>query len=113
MIYRLLFAVATLIVGMALNQAIFAVTPAAKRVVHTILIEGVKFTPESLTVNRGDVVVWVNKDPFPHTATAQAGAFDSGSIPVGKSWKFTTTRSGTFFYLCTLHTTMTGVLVVN
>lgn len=113
MICRLLFAVATLIVGLALNQAIFAATPTAKRIVYTVLIEGVKFTPESLTVNRGDVVVWVNKDPFPHTATAQAGAFDSRSIPAGKSWRFTTTRSGTFSYLCTLHPTMTGVLIVK
>ena len=44
---------------------------------HTVTIEATSFKPDRLTVAVGDTVVWVNKDPFPHTATA-AGAFDSG-----------------------------------
>ena len=37
---------------------------------HTVTMEAVSFKPESLTVKAGDSIVWVNKDPFPHTATA-------------------------------------------
>ena len=44
---------------------------------HEVVIQGLLYVPETLTVRPGDVVVWINKDPFPHTATA-AGAFDSG-----------------------------------
>ena len=42
-----------------------------------------------------------------------AGAFDSGSIEPGKSWRFTAKKAGTYPYLCTLHTTMKGTLRVE
>ena len=81
-------------------------------VTHTVAIEAVAFTPASITIMAGDSIVWVNKDPFPHTVTA-AGAFDSGSIAAGKSWRFTAKQAGTYPYLCTLHTTMKGTLRVE
>ena len=34
---------------------------------HTVTIENFGFQPESLTVTRGDTIVWVNKDLVPHT----------------------------------------------
>ena len=37
---------------------------------YTVTIEGMQFKPQELTVQRGDRIVWVNKDLFPHTATA-------------------------------------------
>jgi plastocyanin len=51
------------------------------------VIQGLLYVPETLTVRRGDVVVWINKDPFPHTVTA-AGVFDSKSIAAGGSWRY-------------------------
>jgi len=39
-----------------------------------------QFNPAELTVHRGDRVVWVSKDLFPHTATAKDKTFDSGTI---------------------------------
>jgi plastocyanin len=80
---------------------------------HTIVIAGMKFVPESLTVKAGDIVVWVNKDFFPHTATAQDGSFDSRDIPTDKSWKYVATKKGTFSYICTLHPTMKATLIVK
>ncbi|MGZ5236392.1 MAG: cupredoxin domain-containing protein [Caldimonas sp.] len=79
---------------------------------HQVVIQGLQYVPATLTVKRGDVVVWVNKDPFPHTVTAPGG-FDSREIAAGKSWRFTASRAGVFPYLCTLHTTMKGVLQVE
>ena len=79
---------------------------------HTVVIEGFKFEPETVTVKRGDTVVWVNKDPFEHTATSK-GAFDSRSIAPGKSWKYTPSRVGEYPYLCTLHPNMKGMLKVE
>jgi plastocyanin len=80
---------------------------------HTIVMEGVAFVPQTVTVKRGDTVVWVNKDMFPHTATAQDRSFDSKNIAVSKSWKYVPARTGTFSYICTLHPTMKGTLVVR
>jgi plastocyanin len=85
-----------------------AETPAT----HTVVIEDLKYTPETLEVKRGDVVVWVNKDPFPHTATAK-GVFDSQSIATGQSWKFTASKAGEYRYLCTFHPNMKAVLKVE
>ena len=79
---------------------------------HEVVIQGLLYVPETLTVRPGDVVVWINKDPFPHTATAP-GAFDSGTIAAGKSWRFTAKKAGAYPYLCTLHTAMKGTLRVE
>jgi plastocyanin len=84
----------------------------AAPVTHTVVIEGVKYEPETLTVKRGETVVWVNKDPFPHTVTAK-GAFDSHDIAAGKSWKYTTRKAGEYAYICTLHPNMKGTLKVD
>jgi plastocyanin len=70
------------------------------------------FVPEVLTVNKGDTVVWVNKDLFPHTATAQGG-FDSHEIAASKTWRFVAKKAGRTPYICTLHPTMKGALIVR
>jgi plastocyanin len=80
---------------------------------HTVIIEGMRFQPESLTVARGDTIVWVNKDLFPHTATSEAGRFDSQIIQAEKSWTFTAGKKGEFAYTCTFHPTMKAVLYVK
>lgn len=68
--------------------------------------------PETLKVRRGDDVVWINKDPFPHTVTAP-GTFDSDPIAAGESWHFTARRAGTYPYVCSLHSNMKGTLQVD
>jgi len=85
---------------------------AAQPATHTIVIDGLKYDPETLAVHAGDSIVWVNKDPFPHTVTA-AGTFDSGSIASGKSWKYVARKRGDYRYVCTLHPNMSGTLKVE
>jgi plastocyanin len=80
---------------------------------HTVVIEGLRFDPETLDVKAADTIVWVNKDPFPHTATSTAGGFDSHEIAAGKSWKFTPKETGVFAYVCALHPTMKATIRVS
>jgi plastocyanin len=80
---------------------------------HTVTIEGMRFQPERLTVARGDTIVWVNRDLVPHTATSEAGRFDSQTIQTAKSWKFTARTKGEFAYICTFHPTMRAMLNVK
>ena len=80
---------------------------------HTVTIEGMRFQPEILTVERGDTIVWVNKDLVPHTATSRAGNFDSMLIEADKSWKYTVRKKGDFAYICTFHPTMKAMLQVE
>ena len=79
---------------------------------HTVVIDGLKYAPETITVKAGEPVTWVNKDPFPHTVTA-AGAFDSREIGAGKSWRYTPRKKGDYPYVCTLHPNMKGMLKVE
>ena len=80
---------------------------------HTIAIEGMRFQPEVLTVERGDIIVWVNKDLVPHTATSKAGNFDSKLIEANKSWNYTVRTKGDFAYICTFHPTKKAMLRVE
>lgn len=80
---------------------------------HTVTIENMQFNPQQLTVHRGDRIVWVNKDLFPHTATAAGKAFDSGSIAVNATWSYVAARKGDYAYGCTFHPTMKGKLTVQ
>jgi plastocyanin len=89
-----------------------AVVPARART-HTVIIEGTRFQPESLTVRAGDRIVWVNKDLFPHTATASNSTFNSEVIAAGASWKYITKKKGEFPYACVFHPTMKAALVVK
>jgi plastocyanin len=98
----------------ALVLSVLALARAAPAV-HTIEIDGLRFIPETLEVKRGDIVVWHNKDPFPHTATSMAadGGPQSPPIAAGASWKFKALKPGRYAYLCTLHRTMRATLIVK
>jgi plastocyanin len=85
----------------------------ASAATHQILIEAMAFVPSRLVVKRGDTVVWINKDLFVHTATAEERFFDSGQMAQNARWKFVAGESGVFAYLCTLHPTMKGTLIVE
>jgi plastocyanin len=76
---------------------------AARPAVHTVTIDGARFSPSELTVKAGDTIVWVNKDILAHTATAKDGPFDSKVIQPGKSWRFVARRKGQFAYTCSFH----------
>jgi len=84
-----------------------------KPAIRTIAIDAMQFAPDSMAVRVGDTVVWVNKDPFPHTVTSSVGGFDSHEIAPGKSWRYQARKAGVFPYVCTLHTTMKATLRVE
>lgn len=87
--------------------------PPAKGAVHTVAIENMQFNPPELRVQRGERIVWVNKDLFPHTVTAASHAFDSGSIAAGASWTYVAGKGGEYAYGCSFHPTMKGLLKVQ
>jgi putative membrane protein len=80
---------------------------------HTATIDGTAFTPTRVSVKVGDSVTWTNQDPFAHTVTSRAGGFNSRAIAAGGSWTYLATRAGEFPYVCTLHPTMRGTLIVE
>lgn len=80
---------------------------------QAVRIAGFAFSPQIVRVSVGDSIHWSNEDGVTHTATADGGAFDTGSIGAGSaSADVTFNTAGTFAYHCRIHTSMTGTIVV-
>jgi plastocyanin len=94
------------------TAALTSKVPAAAQA-RMIVIENVQFNPQSLTVKSGERITWVNKDLFPHTATAEAKAFDSKVIAPDASWTWVARKPGIYNYVCAFHPTMKGTLTVK
>ena len=77
-----------------------------------IEISGFAFA--SSPVAPGSSVVAANRDAEPHTVTAADGSFDSGPIGSGLAVSFAAPAApGTYAFVCTIHPSMTGQLVVG
>jgi plastocyanin len=70
------------------------------------------YEPDPVVVQVGGKVTWQNQDPAPHTATADDGSFDTGTIEKGKLGSATFKEAGTFTYFCEIHPTMHGTVEV-
>lgn len=77
-------------------------------------VEIVDFTydPDPVTIEAGGKVTWINRDSEPHTATADDGSFDTGTLDEGKLKSESFKEPGTFTYTCTIHPDMQGTLEV-
>ena len=80
---------------------------------ETVEIADLAFAPDELTVAVGSEVTWVNNDTVAHTATSDDDVFDSGNLDEGQEFSFTFDEAGTFSYVCEIHPTMTGTIVVE
>ena len=84
----------------------------------TITIVGINgnmsFSPNPATAKAGQKVAWRNNGGATHTATADGGAFNTGSIANGgTSTSITMGTAGSFAYHCSFHPSMVGTLTVN
>jgi plastocyanin len=75
----------------------------------SISIKNFAFSPPSVTVSKGAIVTWTNEDSAPHTITGIG--LDSGSLSNGQS--FTFNEAGTYTYICSIHPSMKGTVIVQ
>jgi plastocyanin len=82
--------------------------------VRAAKVKIVEFTygPDPVTVQVGGKVIWQNEDTAPHTATADDGSFDTGTLERGKIKSETFKQAGTYPYFCEIHPTMHGTVEV-
>ncbi len=76
-------------------------------------IKDFKFLPETLEVAVGTEVTWSNSDIVLHTVVADDGSFESDNIVRGDTFSFTFESAGSFPYICGVHTSMKGEIVVT
>jgi plastocyanin len=109
------------IVGIALLVALslhvtpvlIGTEPRARATTARVRIVDDAFRPRVLTISRGTRVRWVNVGSSVHTTTSTRGLWDSGLLEPGESYSRVFRRSGTFRYVCTVHTSMTGKVIVT
>lgn len=78
-----------------------------------VIVENFTFKPKEVVVSAGEKVTWIQKDRAPHTATANNGSFDSGRLTKGDKFTHTFSKKGIYDYLCTIHPSMRGKIIVK
>lgn len=78
---------------------------------NAVDIQNFAFSPASLTVKKGTTVVWTNNDSAPHQI--KSATFNSDRLGKGQTFSFTFNDAGTFEYLCAIHPSMTGKIIVQ
>ena len=81
---------------------------------NEVWIQGMAFTPSSITVSAGTIITWTNKDATVHNVVSNtAGLFNSPSLSTNEEFSHKFNTAGTFHYKCTFHPSMTGTVIVN
>lgn len=70
------------------------------------------YDPDPVTIAEGGKVIWINRDSAPHTATADDGGFDTGTLEEGKLKSETFKEPGEYTYFCEIHPSMHGTVEV-
>jgi len=90
-----------------------------------VSIADYRYAPDTVTIKAGNAVKWTNMGTYGHSATADGGSFDSGTLgppgvdaygnpTAGASYTKTFGMQGSFPYHCTVHPTlMMGVVIVT
>jgi plastocyanin len=79
----------------------------------TVEIKDFMFTPKTLTVRVGTTVTWKFDDSTQHTVTADDNSFTSSALGSGQTYTHTFTTAGMVNYHCSIHSFMTGTIVVQ
>ncbi len=82
-----------------------------------ISIEKMAFSNETITIKKGDTIVWTNNDVNAHTVTVTQGPapdkFDSNLLRQGQTFSHTFDIPSTYLYKCSLHPVMRGKIIVE
>lgn len=100
--------------GLLVLSALLLLPVAGAAATKTVDIVGLEFKPATVRIAVGDMVTWNNTaTDTPHTATADAGGFDTGLIQPQKETAVTFTRAGTYAYTCQVAPEMHGTVIVS
>ena len=79
-----------------------------------VSISNYAFHPATITVVIGvnNTVTWTNNQAVSHTVTSDTSLFGSGTLAQGDTYTHTFNQTGTYGYHCSIHTFMTGTVIV-
>ena len=80
---------------------------------HTVQVQDFQFSPQEISVNLGDTVLFSWTGVIPHTVTSDApsgpNSFNSGLLGQGSTWQWIPQATGTFPYYCIPHGAPGGI----
>jgi plastocyanin len=85
--------------------------PKATAKSYAVEIKDMQFQPATLSVHKGDTVIWTNQDIVPHDVTENNKAWASPPLKTGESWRKVVTESASYY--CSIHPVMKGELIVE
>jgi plastocyanin len=76
-----------------------------------VKMENFAFNPDSITISSGDTVKWTNLDSAGHDVAGTD--FSSSMLQKGDSYEHKFTKPGTYDYICSVHPSMKGTVIVK
>jgi plastocyanin len=86
---------------------------APPRGADVVSIAGFHFGPEQVTVAAGAPITWVNSDASPHQVVVTGRSQKTPILLQGQSATLTIAEPGTYDYICGLHPSIKGKIVVK
>jgi plastocyanin len=81
---------------------------------NSVDINHFAFYPLSKIIEKGSSVTWINEDQVSHTVTSDSGnELGSGILAPGDSYTHTFNSAGNFYYHCSIHNSMKGLIIVS
>ncbi len=78
---------------------------------NEISIKNFAFDPATLNISAGTKVIWTNNDSVAHRISGTG--FQSTDFYNGQKYGFTFTAAGTYDYICSIHPSMKGQIIVK
>ncbi len=78
-----------------------------------IEISDFEFSPSTLETTIGTSITWTNKDSVPHNIVTSDELIKSPTMNQRESFSFTFDTAGTYSYICGIHPSMKGEIIVK
>lgn len=78
----------------------------------TVIIQAMKFQPDTIMINEGDTIVWINKGIVAHDISKYPDkTWHSDTIEPQQTFEKVFDDSTSYF--CSIHPTMKGLIMIN
>ncbi len=78
---------------------------------HLVSIKNFAFAPRTVNAKAGETIKWTNEDAASHTV--KWDGTESPELFEGDSWSYTFDEPGTYDYICGIHPSMKGTIIVK
>ena len=76
----------------------------------SINVNNYSFSPSNVSITTGGTITWLFQNG---THSATGSAFNSGTRMMGQTYSYTFNTAGTFNFVCSIHSGMTGSITVK